>query len=105
MIQTLDELLHSHREPVYLLFRRLKALDRQFLLWSDLEHEFAQFAETEVGAPLRDTAMPSIIRHAQEAVINEPFICFAVRARVGRWEYVQVNTEDMHSRELSVTEF
>ena len=105
MIQKLDELLHSHREPVYLLFRRLKALDRQFLLWSDLEHEFAQFAETEVGAPLRDTAMPSIIRHAQEAVINEPFICFAVRARVGRWEYVQVNTEDMHSRELSVTEF
>ena len=105
MIQTLDELLHSHRESVYLLFRRLKALDRQFLLWSDLEHEFEQFANTEVGAPLRDTAMPSIIRHAQEAVVNEPFICFAVRVRVGRWQYVQVNTEDMHSRELSVTEF
>ncbi len=55
MIQTLDELLHSHREPIYLLFRRLKALDRQFLLWSDLVHEYEQFANTEVGAPLRDT--------------------------------------------------
>ncbi|MGB3051642.1 MAG: sucrose synthase [Polyangiales bacterium] len=105
MIQTLDELLHSHREPIYLLFRRLKALDRQFLLWSDLVHEYEQFADTEVGAPLRDTEMTSIMRHAQEAVINEPFICFAVRARVGRWHYVQVNTEEMHSRELSLAEF
>jgi len=105
MIQKLDELLHSHREPVYLLFRRLKALDRQFLLWSDLVHEYEQFTNTEVGAPLRDTKMTSIMRHSQEAVVNEPFICFAVRARVGRWQYVQVNTEDMHSRELSVTEF
>ena len=84
MIQTLDDLLHSHREPIYLLFRRLKALDRQFLLWSDLVHEYEQFANTEVGAPLRDTKMTSIMRHSQEAVVNEPFICFAVRARVGR---------------------
>lgn len=105
MIQKLDELLHSHREPVYLLFKRLKALDRQFLLWSDLEHEYEQFASTEVGAPLRDTAMPQIMRHAQEAAVQEPFICFAVRERVGRWRYVQVNTEEMYSRELSVTEF
>jgi len=105
MIETLEQLLQSHREPLYLLFRRLKALDRQFLLWSDLEHEYEQFANTEVGAPLRDTAMPSIIRYAQEAVVDEPVICFAVRARVGRWHYVQVNTEEMYSRELSVTEF
>ena len=105
MIQTLDELLHSHREPIYLLFRRLKALDRQFLLWSDLVHEYEQFANTEVGASLRDTGLTSIMRHAQEAVVHEPFISFAVRARVGRWQYVHVNTEEMHSRELSVTEF
>ncbi|MGB5348394.1 MAG: sucrose synthase [Polyangiales bacterium] len=105
MIQKLDDLLHSHREPVYLLFKRLKALDRQFLLWSDLEHEYEQFSTTKVGAPLRDTAMPWIMRHAQEAVVDEPLICFALRARVGRWQYVLVNTEEMHSRELSVTEF
>lgn len=105
MIQKLDELLHAHREPIYLLFRRLKALDRQFLLWSDLVHEYEQFADSEVGAPLRDTEMTSIMRHSQEAVVNEPFVCLAVRERVGRWQYVQVNTEDMHCRELSVTEF
>ncbi|MGB9338811.1 MAG: sucrose synthase [Polyangiales bacterium] len=105
MIQSLNELLQSHRETLYLLIRRLTGLDRQFLLWSDLVHEYEQFADTEVGAPLRDTKMKTIMRHTQEAVVTEHFICFAVRERVGRWQYLQVHSEDMHSRELSVTEY
>jgi sucrose synthase len=105
MIETLEELLHAHREPIYLLFRRLKAMDRQFLLSSDLSHEYAQFLKTEVGAPLLDTEMSSIMRHAQEAVVDEPFINLAVRARVGRWQYLQVHTEEMRCRELTVAEF
>jgi sucrose synthase len=105
MIQTLEDLLHSHREPIYLLFRRLKAMDRQFLLWSDLVHEYEQFCQSEVGAPLLETEMSSIMRHAQEAVVDEPFISLAVRAKVGRWRYVQVHTEEMNCRELTVAEF
>ncbi len=105
MIHPLEELLHSHREPIYLLFRRLKAMDRQFLLWSDLVHEYEQFCQSEVGAPLLETEMSSMMQHAQEAVVDEPFISFAVRARVGRWQYMQVHTEEMHCRELSVAEF
>jgi sucrose synthase len=105
MIDTLEELLHAHREPIYLLFRRLKALDRQFLLWSDLVHEYEEFSNTEVAAPLQNTRMEWIMRHAQEAVVDEPLIALAVRARVGRWYYVQVHTEEMHCRELTVAEF
>ncbi len=105
MIQMLEELIDVHREPIYLLFRRLKALDRKFLLWSDLVHEYEQFLQTDVGAPLRDTQMSWIMQHAQEAVVDDPFICLAVRTRVGRWNYLKVHTEDMHCREFSVTEF
>ena len=105
MIQTLEDLLHSHRETIYLLFRRLKAMDRQFLLWSDLVHEYEQFCQSDVGAPLLETKMSSIMRHAQEAVVDEPFINLAVRAKVGRWQYVQVHTEEMNCRELTVAEF
>jgi len=105
MIQTLQALLHAHHEPLYLLFRRLKALDRQFLLWSDLVHEVEEFIGTDVGAPLRGTELSWIMRHTQEAAIDAPYICLAVRARVGRWQYVQVHTEEMHCRELAVTDF
>jgi len=38
-------------------------------------------------------------------VVDEPFISLAVRMRVGRWKYVQVHTEDMRCRELTVAEF
>ena len=105
MIEILQELIDAHREPIYLLFRRLKALDRRFLLWSDLVHEFEVFGETEVGAPLVDTKMTWIMRRSQEAVVDEPFICLAVRERVGRWHYIQIHTEEMRCRELSIAEF
>jgi sucrose synthase len=105
MIQELEALLQAHREPIYLLFRRLKALDRKFLLWSDLVHEYERFCESTVGAPLLETELSSIMRHAQEAAIDEPFVSLAVRTRVGRWQFVQVHTEEMHCRELTVAEF
>ena len=105
MTQKLEALLQSHREPIYLLFRRLKAMDRKFLLWSDLVHAYEEFCETEVGAPLLESDLSSIMRHAQEAVVDEPFITLAVRTRVGRWQFVQVHTEEMRCRELTVAEF
>ena len=105
MTQKLEALLQSHREPIYLLFRRLKAMDRKFLLWSDLVHAYEEFCETEVGAPLLETDLSSIMRHAQEAVVDDPFITLAVRTRVGRWQFVQVHTEEMRCRDLTVAEF
>jgi len=105
MIQKLEALLQTHREPIYLLFRRLKAMDRRFLLWSDLVHDYEQFCQSEGGAALLDTEMSSIMRHTQEAVVDEPFVSLAVRARVGRWQYLQVHTEEMRCRELTVSEY
>jgi len=105
MIPKLEELLQAYREPIYLLFRRLKAMDRRFLLWSDLVHDYEEFCESEVGAVLLDTEMSPIMRHAQEAVVDEPFVSLAVRARVGRWQYVQIHTEEMRCRELTVSEY
>ncbi len=105
MIDTLEELLNAHREPIYLLLRRLKSLNRQFLLWSDLVYEYEEFADTEVAVPLRNTKMSWIMRHSQEAVVHAPFVSLAIRARVGRWEYVQIHTEEMRCRALTVTEY
>jgi sucrose synthase len=105
MIETFDALVRQHREPIYLLFRRLKALNRQFLLWSDLVHEYEIFADMEVAAPLHETKMGSIMQHCQEAVVHEPFVSLAVRVRVGRWSYIQVHTEEMQCRELTAAEY
>ena len=105
MIADLENLLQTHRESIYLLFRRLKSMDQKFLLRSGLVRAYEEFCESDVGAPLLETEMSSIMRHAQEAALDAPFISLAVRTRVGRWQYVQVHTEEMHCRELAVTEF
>lgn len=105
MTATLEELLVTHREPIYVLFMRLKALGRQFLLQSDVVHEYERFCESEVGASLVHTRMSRIMRQTQEAVIDDPFICLAIRVRVGRWHYVQIHTEELHYRDLTVSEF
>jgi sucrose synthase len=105
MIETFDALVKNHQEPMYLLFRQLKALNRTFLLWSDLVHEYETFAATEVSAPLRETKMEWIMRHCQEAVVDEPFVYLAIRERVGRWSYIQLHTEEMQCRALTSTEF
>jgi sucrose synthase len=105
IVNTVEELLGSHRESLYVLFRRLTGLERHFLLWSDLVHEYERFCETEVGASLRETKMTRIMRQTQEAVIEEPFLNLAIRLRVGRWYYIQIHTEEMHCRELSISDF
>ncbi|MGB5697671.1 MAG: sucrose synthase [Polyangiales bacterium] len=105
MITTVEALIETHREPIYVLCRRLKGLGRAFLLWSDLVHEYDEFTATEVGAPLRETEMSWIMRHTQEAVVDDHFIYLAVRVRVGRWHYVQLHTEEVRCREIRTTEF
>jgi sucrose synthase len=105
MIDALPELLKEHRKEIYLLFRRYRALDKSLLTWSDLTYEFDRFCETERGAPLRDSAMRSLVYSTQEAVVHGPAFVLAVRSRVAKWRFIQVHTEDLMSREISVGGF
>lgn len=105
MIDELTELLRTHREQLYLLFRHLKALERPFLVWSDIAHAFDDFCDTEAGAPLCETTMTELMHRTQEAVLDPPLVYLAVRERVARWRYLLVHASEMHAREVSVSEF
>lgn len=105
MIHQLTELLQSHREPAYLLFRHLEALGRPFLLWSDLVGEFDRFVETDAGAPLRHTALDAVMRRTQEALLTPSMTYLAVREEVARWRYLQIHVHEMHLREIQVSEY
>ncbi len=105
MIDVLPGLLSGFRQEVYLLLRRFRSLDRPFLAWSDLTYEFDRFCETEDGAALRDSHMRSLIRSAQEAVVHGPSFFMAIRSRVATWRYVLIHSEDLMSREISVSDY
>ncbi len=105
MIDVLPNLLPEHRQEIYLLFRRFRSLDNPLLTWSDLTYEFDRFCETDAGRALGDTEMRSFIRATQEAVVHGPSFFMAVRTRVAKWSYIQVHSEDLMCREISVSEF
>ncbi len=105
MIDELSAVLGTHREALYLLFRRLRGLGKPFLMQAELVRAYEAFCVSEPGASLRDTGMSPLIARTQEAVVSSPIIYLAVRVRVARWSYLQVHSEEMQCREVSVSEF
>ncbi|NNM04983.1 MAG: sucrose synthase, partial [Gemmatimonadetes bacterium] len=105
MIDVLPGLLSEFRQEVYLLLRRFRSLEKPFLVWSDLIYEFDLFCDTDEGAALGESQMRALVRSAQEAVIHGPSFYMAVRSRVATWRYVLIHSEDMMSREISVSEY
>ncbi|MBN2491646.1 MAG: sucrose synthase [Planctomycetes bacterium] len=105
MIHTLDEMLAAHRKPLYLLFRRYLESGRVFLLHSDLVDTYDAFLKSAAGRRLADTPFTPLLRSAEEAVLQPPLICLALRARVASWDFVEIHTGEMRARRVDVSDF
>ncbi len=105
MVEELNDLFQTHRDPVYLLLRHLAGPGKRFLLWSEMDAALDRFMESEPGGVLAQTELPGWLRATQEAVIVPPFAGLAIRRGVANWVYVQIHMEEVQCRELSVSEF
>lgn len=105
MFESLTEYLHTHRETVYPLLRHYINLGRPFLLQSDLWAEFQKFCSTENKQELCDTSVSRMIRQAQEAAIDAPWIYLAIRPRKATWVYIRFHLEEMELEEITTSEF
>lgn len=106
MFELLEEIIRQYREQVYLLLRHFIALERPFLLRSDLWDEFQTFCqETEVENGLCKSAFRKMVARSQEAAIEAPWIYLAVREQIGRWVYICFHVEALEYKEVSVAEF
>ncbi len=106
MQEPLIEFIHKHRQDVYLLFRRYVALNKTFLLSSDLWDEYKAFCEEEAKINIfRAPLLEQTIANTQEAIIAAPWIYLGVRPRVARWIYLRFHMETMHLEEITVSEY
>ena len=107
MTTPLDTALGDHRDSLYLLFRRLFAPERPFLLRSDVQDAVAaHLAERPEDTPwLTGGPLAEWLRRVQEAVVQPPWVCFAVRTRIARWQHVTVHTDDMRAAAVPVQEY
>jgi sucrose synthase len=105
MMQSLREYLEEHRDNVALLLRHYSKQGRPFLLQSDLWDAFQDFCGQEGNAPLCDSVLAEAIAHTQEAVIESPWICIALRPSIARWIYLRFHLERIEYEEISVADF
>lgn len=105
MTETLQELLHDGKQGFYLLLRHLCSLNKTLMLRSELWDSYEAFCATEDGAQHATAKLQKLIAVTQEAVLDSPWIYFAMRPRIGRWEYLRVHQEQMHFEIIPVEEF
>ncbi|MBN2430657.1 MAG: sucrose synthase [Acidobacteria bacterium] len=105
MTHNLYKFMMENRKPFYLFFRRCIHLKRKFLLQSDLWREFEAFGETETGAVLRDSVFEELIRSAQVAAIQEPWMYVSFRSGIAKWRFLRFHVKDVVFDEVSVARF
>ncbi|GAB4354688.1 MAG: sucrose synthase [Methylohalobius crimeensis] len=104
-MEELSDLLAVKHDAFYLLLRRYVAIDRPFLLRSDLWDEFQSFC-AEVGSEgVCDPAFSRVISRMQEAALDPPWLCVAMRPRIGRWRYIRFHVEAMEHEEIPVRDY
>lgn len=106
MLELLGHILKEHRDQVYMLLRSYFSLNRSFLLQSDLWDAFNEFCEQDDKKPgLECSPLKKVIANCQEAILDDPWIYFAIRERVGRWVYVRFHVEALEHEQISVAQF
>lgn len=105
MIRQWNALVDQHREPLYLLFRHLRSLERPILLWSDIHQEYEAFAQTPAAAPLQGTGLRELLHRTQELLVDDVVLHMAIRFDVARWQYLELQAEEMLAREIPAADF
>lgn len=96
--------LEEHRNQMMHFLHQLRALNRRLLLRSDIQDTFAEFCAEQPqglgGSPVAD-----LIGWVQEAALDDAWIYFALRPRIGKWDYFQVHFETLKTARADVSEF
>lgn len=105
MIEGLRDYLQRHRERVFMLLRYYSRLGRPFLLQSDLWDGLRDFCAQAGEDYAADGALADSIARTQEAVIEAPWVCLAIRPSIARWVYLRFHLDTMDYTEIPVGEF
>jgi sucrose synthase len=104
ILEKLNKELDTKSSESYGLFRNIIKSGKLMPLRTDLL-EFFDEAATEGGSALKGGTLAQLFHKAQEAVVEGGRIFFAVRERIGIWEYLVVDCENLHSSSVTVSEY
>ncbi len=105
MTKELQNDIETHRKAIYFFLRELIHQEKTFFLRSDLEDTLLNFLSTDSGADLKQSLFGHYMHYAQEAVIKVPWIYFAIRPKVAKWEYIRFHYENIEFEYIKPSEF
>ena len=105
LMNDLTEFLREEPRTVLMLQHRLQALDRPFLMRSDLRETFAEVAADPQSCPLAGTPLERVFLLAQEAALDKSTLQVALRTSVARWSYLRFALAPVDVVEIPVVEY
>ena len=106
MTEALEQALQQNKESSYLLFRHYLALEKPFLLRSELWDAWLDFCKAKnVDSALETNPLARLIFNAQEAVSCAPWFYLQLRPHVARRKYLRVHTDTLQLETISVSDY
>lgn len=99
-----SEYIQANRALAHHLFHYLSAMDRQFLLRSELVDAFKQLCMDECPE-LCDSPLAKLINCCQEAALDKSWIYLALRPRIASWMFVRIHLESLQLQTITVADF
>ena len=104
-METLRTYLRQHRDLIYPLVRRMIALEKPFLLRSEVWDEFLNYLQ-EIDRPdLQDSFLGRAIAAVQEAAVESPWIYLAGRPDIATWRCWRLHADTVEINEVDRTEY
>ncbi|HRX84760.1 MAG TPA: sucrose synthase [Phycisphaerae bacterium] len=93
----------GYRKAVPTLLRRLLGAGKTFLLRTDLQDILTACCAD--GTTLASSPLAQLVRSAQEATVDAPWVALAVRPRIGVWEHWKFQVDAVDGEEIEVGEY
>lgn len=105
MRESLQELLQEDEQGLFRLLQCFPGRKQKLLLRSELLDGYEAFCRSAEGWACCTPNLQRLISFAQEAVFESPWIYFALRPRIGRWEYLRVHLDRKQYETVPVEQF
>ncbi|HDN69068.1 MAG TPA: sucrose synthase, partial [Gammaproteobacteria bacterium] len=103
-LESLQRYFKEERNTAHLVLHQLHEIGKPLLLRGEVQDALVRLCESDDSC-LADTPLERVLETVQEAVIENDWLYFALRTRVGHWGYLQINSIMMTAEEIPVSEF
>jgi len=101
----IKDFFEENRPCVYALFQQIAALNKPFLLRSELQDVFNDFMASEQGKLLENSLIEELFRYVQDGAQSEAWLYLSVRVHIGKWRHFKIHIEELEIDEIDVQEY